>query len=149
MILDRLENAERYLALHPEFKAAFEFLRRENLAQLPPGRHDVDGDRLYAVVIRDNGHGCENAKLEAHKKYIDIQFSLAGCDLIGWKSTDTCSEIDQPFDEESDAALFADKPDAWMATPPGTFAVFYPEDAHAPMAAEGPLHKVVMKVAVD
>jgi biofilm protein TabA len=36
-----------------------------------------------------------------------------------------------------------------VATPPGTFAIFFPEDAHAPMAGEGLIHKVVVKVAVD
>ncbi len=149
MILDRLENAERYVALHPGFAAAFDFLRQENLGELPPGRHDVDGDRVYAVVIRANGCGRQNAELEAHRKYIDIQFSFACTDDIGWKHTGECTNISQPFNEEDDSELFADEPDAWIATPPGTFAIFFPEDAHAPMAAEGELHKVVMKVVVN
>ena len=149
MILDRLENAGRYFRLHPGFAAAFGFLRQENLGKLSAGRRDLDGDRLYAVVIRDNGRGREKAVLEAHEKYIDIQFSFAGSDIIGWKTTGECREVAQAFDDESDAALFADEPDAWIATPPGTFAIFFPEDAHAPMAAEGLLEKVVVKVAAD
>lgn len=148
MILDRLENARRYVPLHPGFERAFEFLRQGDLEGLSAGRHDVDGDRVYAVVIQDEGLGRRKAKLEAHRKYIDIQFSPAGSDVIGWKSTGTCSETDRAYDEEEDAELFADEPEAWVTVAPGAFAIFFPEDAHAPMAAEGPLHKVIMKVAV-
>ena len=34
-------------------------------------------------------------------------------------------------------------------TPPGTFAVFFPEDVHAPLGSEDDLFKVVIKIAVD
>jgi biofilm protein TabA len=36
-----------------------------------------------------------------------------------------------------------------VTIPQGSFGIFYPEDAHAPMGSDGPLHKVVVKVAVD
>ena len=149
MILDRLENAVRYLGVHPGFAAAFDFLRQNDLGELPLGRHDVDGDRLYTIVVKDHGRGRKDAKLEAHRGYIDIQYAYAGEDLIGWRTVTSCATVVQPFDSEKDAVLFADEPHAWIATPPGTFAIFFPEDAHAPMAAEGTMHKVVMKVAVE
>lgn len=149
MILDHLEHAERYVGLHPAFGQAFEFLRQGNLAELPPGRHEVDGDRLYAMVIQGPGKGQEEARLEVHRRYIDIQFSVCGADLIGWKPTGRCSAPEENFDADKDLGFHPDAPDAWIAVNPGAFAVFYPEDAHAPMAATGELHKVVMKVAVD
>ena len=46
MILDRLDNAQRYEAIHPGFRAAFEFLKRSDSANLPDGRHEIDGDRV-------------------------------------------------------------------------------------------------------
>ena len=36
-----------------------------------------------------------------------------------------------------------------LAVSSGAFAIFYPEDAHAPLATSGPIHKAVVKVAVD
>jgi biofilm protein TabA len=149
MVLSPLSQAGRYVALHPGFAAAFSFLQRKELDQLPDGRHEIDGQRLYAMVMRKEGNGRANAKLEVHRRYIDIQYCVAKGDQIGWRSAATCSKATQPFDEEKDYQLFTDQPETWVATAPGTFAIFFPEDAHAPLAGEGLIHKVVVKVAVD
>lgn len=149
MILDDLDSAERYSLVHPGFTAAFEFLKRDGLEKLAAGRHPIDGDRLYALVIHQDGRGRENAKLEIHRRYIDIQFTVAGRDEIGWKPVAQCTRHGQEYNEEKDVAFFTDEPDAWVATPKGTFGVFFPEDAHAPLGGTGPIHKVVVKVAVE
>lgn len=146
MIFDHLENAKRYYALHPTFEAAFEFLRRKDLASLPAGRNEVDGDRLYAVVVRRQGKGKDAAQLEMHKQYIDIQFTVSGTDVIGWKTTSSCAKTGLGIDKVKDLEFFTARPDTWITTPPTTFAIFYPEDAHAPLGGEGELQKVVMKV---
>ena len=49
MIIDRLECASSYLHTHPGFAAAFDYLRRTSVAELPAGKHPIDGDRLYLV----------------------------------------------------------------------------------------------------
>ena len=149
MILDRLENAALYWKLHPGLEAAFKFLGRADLAALPAGRNEIDGERLYAMVAIGEGRGRDGAKHEAHRRYIDIHYALDGTDEIGWKPTATCVERSDDYDAEQDADLFTEAADAWIALPPGTFAVFFPEDAHAPMAGAGDLHKVIVKVAVD
>ena len=149
MILSRLESAERWERLHPGFAAAFTFLRRADLNQLTAGRHEIDGSRLYAVVIRGQGRGKDGAKLEVHRRYIDIQYSVTNPDLIGWKPTCDCRNPEQPFSAEKDIQLFQDTPDSWITTPAGCFGIFFPEDAHAPQGADGAIHKVVVKVAVD
>jgi biofilm protein TabA len=148
MILDRLENAERYFSLHPKFAAAFTFIRKA-VADLPEaGRNEIDGDEIYALVLNRTGKTKVGAKLEVHRRYIDIQFSAEGVDVIGWKSTAACTQIDKPYDENGDAALFTDAPDAWFDVVPSTFAIFFPEDAHAPLAGDGPVCKIVVKIAV-
>jgi len=149
MILDHLANAGRYACLHPAFARAFEFLRRDDLSDLPAGRHEIDGDRLYAMVVQAPGKGRDEAKLEAHREYVDIQLSVAGTDVIGWKPTAGCRHPETEFNPETDLGLYSDDPDAWVAVPPNTFAILFPEDAHAPMGGSGSLHKVVVKVAVD
>lgn len=80
---------------------------------------------------------------------IDIQYSVMNSDLIGWKATGDCRNPEQPFNEEKDVQLFLDAPDSWVTTPAGCFGIFFPEDAHAPQAAEGAIHKVVVKVGVE
>lgn len=149
MILDRLTNARHYEPLHAAFPAAMQFLQRPDLAQLPSGRCEIDGDRLYAMVVREPGRGRQGARLEAHRQYIDIQFCLAGADEIGWSPLGDCTPaLDGEYDPARDLELFDDPPTAWSATPPGTFAIFFPHDAHAPLGGSGPLHKIVVKVAV-
>ena len=78
MITDILTNAERYTPLHPRFAAAFEFLRRPDLDTLSTGRHVIDGDELFVLIQRSSGRTREEAKLESHRRYIDIQYVIAG-----------------------------------------------------------------------
>ncbi len=148
MILDVLDNAHRYLALNPGFAKAVEFLLRPDLKELPVGKYEIDGDRVYATVSKDPGRKKADALLETHDRYIDIQLVVAGTDDIGWKPRSACKQPSGAYDQEPDAQFFADEPDAWLATKSGSFAIFFPEDAHMPLISPGQLHKVVVKVAV-
>jgi len=149
MILDHLDNWHLYAAMNGDLAKAFAFLRRDDLADLPDGRHEVDGEKLYAVVLRKEGLGRDGVTLEAHRRYLDIQFCLRGGDEIGWKPTSQCSGETRGFDEANDLELFSDKPDTWLSVKPGAFAIFFPSDAHAPMGGVGPMHKVVVKIALE
>lgn len=149
MILDRLANWRRYAELHAGFAAAFEVLSDPRTATLPVGRHAIDGERLAVIIGRDPGRGREGARLEAHRRYIDIQLTLAGAEEIGWLPLAECGEPDEPFSIERDIAFYSARPESWLAMPPATFAIFFPSDAHAPLAGRGELVKAVAKVAVD
>lgn len=148
MILEHIENWKRYSVMHSGFEAAFSFLRRKEIADLSAGRHPIDGDRLYALVVKEDGRGKDKARLEAHRLYIDIQFTLKGQDEIGWKPVFQAKPDDQGYNPDKDIVFFTDKPDAWVLVPHDTFAVFFPEDAHAPLGGAGAIHKLVVKVAL-
>lgn len=149
MVLDILENAHRYIALNNGFAKAFKFLKRPDLKQLPVNRHEIDGDRVYAIVDKAPGRKKENALLETHEKYIDIQLILEGTDNMGWKPRSLCTQPTCEYDHKTDIQFFADRPDAWLATESGAFAIFFPDDAHMPLISSGKIHKVVAKIAVD
>ena len=102
MILDVLENANIYLALNSGFAKAFEFLRRSDIKELSAGRHDIDGDNVYAIVSKEPGRKKEDALLEVHQQYIDIQFILEGIDEMGWKSQSSCKDPSAEYDLEKD-----------------------------------------------
>ena len=148
MILDTLKNSARYVALHADFAAAFDFLNRPNVAALPAGRCDVLGKRVFAIVGKDLGKGRDKARLEAHRKYIDIQYVVSGDEWIGWRDLRTCRECGLGYSAEKEIEFYTAAAETWSQVPAGSFAIFFPEDAHAPLAGEGPVHKVVMKVAV-
>ena len=61
MILDDLNGAARYYHLHPDFREAFEFLSRGDLASLATGKIELQGERLFALINRDPGRGHEGA----------------------------------------------------------------------------------------
>ncbi len=148
MILDDLKNAARYHVLHAGFRLGFEFLARPDLESLDSGRYELAGDRLFALVNRDPGRGHEGARLEAHRKYIDIQMLVSGSEEIGWRPTAECGQLTDPYDEARDIMFFADPSHVWINLPVGKFMIFYPEDAHAPLASRGENVKAVIKVAV-
>ncbi len=149
MILDCLAAIGNYRALHPRFADAIAFLRRTDLHSLPDGKIILEEDRLVATVMRAFGRKADDALLEAHRRFIDIQVLLEGAETIGWKAAATCRDAVAPFDEEKDIVFFRDAPASFVSLHPADFALFFPRDAHAPMIGEGSLHKVVVKVAVD
>ncbi|MBN1561105.1 YhcH/YjgK/YiaL family protein [candidate division KSB1 bacterium] len=146
MIIATLDQANEYVDMHPSFAKAFDFLRQENLANLPPGRYDLDGDRLYCTVSMDSGKTRQEARLEAHRKYIDIQYVIAGDEEMGWRPSAQCSDIHTPYDDAKDILFYNDEIKTWSTVPPGSFVIFTPQDAHAPMVGKGEIHKVVCKI---
>ena len=53
------------------------------------------------------------------------------------------------FDAARDVTFFSDRPDSWLSLPAGHFAIFFPDDAHAPLAGRGTLKKAIVKIAID
>ena len=149
IIINKLQHAERYFRIHPAFEKAFAFLSQDGLAELPEGRHEIDGDRLFCIIDKSPGRSRAEAKLEAHRKYIDIQYIIAGTDEMGWKPTADCKMIDTEYDGDKDIMFFKDQPDSWTSVPAGSFVIFFPQDAHAPLVSEGEIHKAVLKIAVE
>jgi YhcH/YjgK/YiaL family protein len=149
MIQDCLDNAEAYVDLNPHFMAAFKFLRQNDIADLPEGRHEVDGESIYAVVAKGVGRKPDEALIETHDNYIDIQFVLEGTDNIGWKARKGLGNTTEASNPNNDVAFYEDTPTAWSAIGPGEFGIYFPEDGHLPMISDDKLHKVIMKVAVE
>src|SRR3989338_607102 len=147
MILSTLSEPGRYAALHPLFPRAFEFIRNTDLLALAPGRYPIVGEQLFVVVENIAGRTREAAKLECHRRYIDIQLVLEGTDEMGWKALTDCT---QPVsDYKEDIQFFHDAPETWIVAPPGAFCIFFPEDAHAPLVSAGHISKTIFKIAVE
>lgn len=148
MIFDHFNSAEKFYSLHEGFKKSFDFLRSDNLAHLPVGTYEIDGNNIFAIVSDKQGKKTSEAKLEAHRAYIDIQYLVAGEEKIGWKPYSACNDVSSAFNHDKDIEFFEDAPQTYFSLLPGNFGIFYPEDGHAPMVSDGNVKKVVIKVKI-
>ncbi len=151
MIVDTLANADKYTSIHPLFAKAFEYIKSQNLAELEIGKFDV-ADGLKAIVAEKAGmtEAESIAKFECHNNNIDIQLCIRGHETIGWKPRSTCTSQKGDYNPEKDVVFYNDAPDMYFNLTDNQFAIFFPEDVHAPMIAinDQPVKKLVMKVKI-
>jgi len=151
MIADTLDQIHRYQTLSPRFPAAVEFLKHLP-ADIALGRHDIDGDHCFALVQSYTTKPLAQAKFEAHRKYIDIQFIQAGREVLLWSPLAALTQVTQPYVEEKDVVFFATPPQVTpVSLGAGEIAIFFPEDGHAPgieCGGAAEVCKVVIKVQV-
>ncbi len=149
MILSSLSQSDRYAGLHPLFQRVFDYIRDTDLFAIEPGRYNIVGDDLIAIVEKVPAKTKDMAKLEAHRKYIDIQLVLEGDETMGWKPLADCLNPISEHSMEKDIRFFHDAPASYVPVPPDHFCIFFPEDAHAPLVGNGTIRKVIFKITVN
>lgn len=133
---------------NPNFIKAMEFIQTNDLSSLANGRYDIDGDNLYLMIIDAELRLKENAKLEVHDKYIDIQIPLSCAESYGTKHRNLCSNPIGNMDKDKDILFYDDQFENLVSSNPGEIIVFPPEIAHAPLIGNGLIHKAIFKVKV-
>ncbi len=149
MILDSLNNTAKIERLHPFFKRAFDYIKNTDFSKMEDGKYELDGERLFVNIASMTGKNEKEAAIETHRRYIDIQLPLHGVETIGWKPGCELQKESIPYDEGKDIAFYIDRPTAYTRIYPGQFAIFFPEDGHAPGIGEGNIRKVIVKVSVN
>ncbi len=150
MILAHLNDSDRYASLHPLFKQLFDYVKAHDFTHVPAERIVLDGDRLFINVADVTLKSPEEQVLEVHRRYIDVHFPLSREEVMGWSSLSVlATESVQPFNEEDDFAVYAERAQSYLTIHPGEFAIVWPEDAHAPIIGQGALRKLIAKVCID
>jgi YhcH/YjgK/YiaL family protein len=152
MIIDTLANWEHY-PLGTAWQRVFEFLQSLTSAA-EEKRYAIQGDEIYAMISRYETRTPETAKLETHRKYVDIQVVLQGRERLEWfPRAGLTSET--PYDPAKEAEFYrrAFPGPVQVDLSPGIFVMLYPQDAHMPGLTIGQkperIKKVVVKVAVE
>lgn len=148
MILDNIENAPNYFGLHPLFEKAFDYINSLDMNNLTTGTVEIESAYLKVSVVESVLKSKAEAKLETHKKFIDIHIPVGAEEIFGWKSLNSLQQPIDKYDSQNDFQLFNDKPSAYINVLPGEFIVFSPEDAHAPLIGDGNTKKIIVKIAV-
>jgi biofilm protein TabA len=121
--------------------------RAADWTALADGRHELS-DGVFALLSRSDGRGRAAARLETHDSCWDAQLVLEGVEVIGIARRAHCRRPKPSVPGAGDIRFYRDPPETWIRLTPGEIALFGPDDAHAPLAGEGPVRKVVYKIPV-
>ena len=136
MVVDRLENLEKYASLNPLFAKAMEYLKAT----------DLNAQDLVVNFSQTKPKTKEEAKLETHNQFIDIQIPLSGVEVMGYTAREDLPEAD--YDADKDISFYPGLAESYIPVKPGMFAIFFPQDAHAPGVSPDGVKKVIVKVLV-
>jgi biofilm protein TabA len=135
-----------YVAYHRNkqlWDSAFAFLKNQDLQEIKPGKYPIAGDRVYATVSEAPSRKIEEVKWESHKKYIDLQYIIKGKEMIGIADT-SMAIITKPY---SDDVINYNAEGKYYVAAPGSFFLFFPNNAHRPtIKVNG--YEVVKKVVI-
>lgn len=146
---DAAQLAASLKARPAEWKAAAEFLSREDLDSLPLGRYELTPEGSYANIQEYDTRFAGDYEL--HRAYADVQVVLSGEEVIQVAPRTSVQECTQPYDAEKDIEFYASSgEDVAVPADRSHWVVLFPSDAHKPCMSAGtePVHirKVVVKV---
>lgn len=145
MIIDVLDQADKYISLHKDFKLVFDFLKNNDLSTMECGIHKLRDDEVFFNLQEYETKPTQ--KLEAHKKYIDIQVVVTGEEYMGYTNINNTT-VTEEYDAERDVMFLNGEVDKVKADNK-TFIIFYPEDAHMPaLSIDSPkkVKKAIFKI---
>ena len=147
MIIDRIENYKNYENLGIKISLALNHIKTTDFDNKEPGRYDIDGDDIYVMVNDYNTKDSSECRLEAHRKYIDVQYVAKGSEFMGYAPL-AGQTVTADYDEDRDVVFYEGEP-SFIRLDKGMFVIFYPEDLHMPGTGEGrPVRKIVVKVKI-
>lgn len=146
MIIDTVDNLEKYAAINPLFPKVVEFLKSNNLETMEPGKYEIVGKDLFVNITMAKGKTPDQAVIETHNKMIDIQIPITAAETFGYTQREMLPEA--VYNEEKDITKIPDlAADSYVTCQPGMMAIFFPQDGHAPcIAGVEELKKAIFKV---
>ena len=137
-----------FLLVQPAWKKAFDWIKTATPGTTP-GVHKLQGDEIYANVHGYSTLPREQCRYENHHRYVDLQYCITGGELIDWQLA-TVLQPDGPFNSEKDLQFYQSQGTLTIVQmKPGSFAIFFPPDGHAPKRNDGTnssTFKVVVKI---
>lgn len=151
MIVDRIDQLERYIAVLPGLDKAAAFVQDFWRNPRADGRYEIDGERIFANVSTYDTKDRDGAQFESHRKYVDLQAVICGEEAIGWAPlTDALTMTKEEFSKGGDIAFYTGETVIDTVLPAGTFALLLPQDAHMPCLYTGKerkVTKIIVKIA--
>lgn len=145
MVIDTIDKLSFYVGLNPLFQDIVDFLKTNDLNKFEEGKHFIKEKDLFVNIQVAKGKTKEEAKLETHRRMIDIQIPLSGEETFGF--TPLCDLPELEYNEEKDIIKYDGPADTYVTCKPGEMAIFFPQDGHAPCISNEPsIRKAIFKV---
>lgn len=145
MIIDTIENLNKYASVNPLFNKVVDFIKNTDLSKHPQGKVELSGKDLFANFTIAKGKTPTEAKIETHNKMIDIQIPLSCPETMGYTPRKDLEP--QTYNEEKDITFYEGLAQQYITITPGMFVIFFPEDGHAPcVSSEESIQKVIFKI---
>ena len=151
MVIDHISRAAIYYHLHPGIEIALRYIQTTDFSKLENGKYEIEGEQVFAIVQSYDTKDPSTEKLEAHKKYIDVQYVVSGQEKMGHALL-KAQVPSREYQPDDDFMLFDEAPDFFSLVTEGMFTIFYPSDLHMPCILHQQstlVKKVVVKVSVD
>lgn len=148
MILDSIEQLQNYTAFLPAIEKVVAYMKTIDPKKLPAEKVYIDGENVFVIPSVAKGKGTEEAMLEAHNVYADLQVCLGSGETFGWKDRNMCIKPTGEYSSESDIIFFEDQPTTYVSVASNEFVLFMPWDAHAPLIYDGEIVKLIFKIKV-
>ena len=134
--------------MEKKLERALEIIEDLDWETVECGTYTVDDDIFYMVQEYETKYPQE-ARYEAHEKYVDIQYIVKGEERMEFADAAKL-KVDESYNAEKDVVFFKEPKeiDAFIVSA-GDYRIFYPEDAHRPgLCVDKPskVKKIVVKV---
>ena len=146
MIIDTIENLGKYTTLNPLFAEVVEFLKNNNLQTMEEGKYPIKDQDLFMNLQVAKQRTKDTAFLETHIEMVDIQIPITCAETFGYSPLSDLPAFE--YNAEKDITKYGDtKPQTYVTVKPGQFAIFFPQDGHAPcIIEEAEVKKAIFKV---
>lgn len=148
MIIDTIDHLWKYRRINSYIGEAALFLTAHDFLTWKDGKNLIDGGAFYSNLTTARGRSKEEATMETHRRFIDIQVPLDKEETYGYTPLADLPEAE--YNEEKDITKYPGvAAQSYVTCKPGMFAMFFPEDGHAPCIGEGDIRKIILKLMVD
>ena len=146
MIIDTIENLGKYTTLNPLFADVVAFLKGKDLASMEAGKYCIKDKDLFMNLQVAKQRTVDTAVLETHIEMVDIQIPITSAETFGYTPLSDLPDFE--YNAEKDITKYGDtKAQTYVTVKPGQFAIFFPQDGHAPCIIDQPeIKKAIFKV---
>lgn len=150
MIYDTVSNLAYYKGIHPNLDRGLAFLEETKLNDLPFGKTEIDGNKVFVNIIEAKLQEPNREPFEFHKKYLDIQLDLEGEEIIGIGFS--AVNDSKKYDVETDFGTICCQEEILLPLGIHRFIICMPKEPHKPGIKGrliGNVKKCVVKVLIE